>query len=224
MFEQYCLIFGSRGFFIPNFRNLNHLRVALSGHVYSRWVLKYTLTLTYEKVKSLFLITLFNLFLPTLLCAQGTSDDKRKQDIHSLIDSYSMAREKQDTDLLKSILVPDIDQLVSTGEWRSGMKESISGMLRSSGGNPGTRRFIIEKIRFLNSTTGIVDARYEIQNNDGTARKMWSTFIVVYQDKRWKISAIRNMLPTTHNNEVADRVKQIAESAVCLVTHSQYFF
>jgi hypothetical protein len=44
------------------------------------------------------------------------------------------------------------------------------------------------------ATYGIADARYEIQNADGTARKMWSTFIVVYQDDAWKITAIRNML------------------------------
>jgi len=40
-----------------------------------------------------------------------------------------------------------------------------------------------------------VDARYEIQNADGTTRKMWDTFIVVLDNDAWKISAIRNMLP-----------------------------
>ena len=148
-------------------------------------------------MKRLFLITLLHLLITPVLFAQGAKDDsKQKQAIYSLIDSYSLAREKKDTVLLKSILVPEIDQLVSTGEWRSGMKESVSGMLRSSSGNPGSRRLVVEKIRFLNSTSGIADARYEIQNNDGTTRKMWSTFIVVYQEKSWKISAIRNMLPS----------------------------
>lgn len=148
-------------------------------------------------MKRNFLLILLNIVLTSFLFGQGKSDEiTRKQDIYSLIDSYSLAREKQDTILLKRILVPEIDQLVSTGEWRNGMKESVSGMLRSSGGNPGSRKLIVDKIRFLNSTSGIVDARYEIQNSDGTIRKMWSTFIVVYQEKRWKISAIRNMLPT----------------------------
>ncbi|TDI72183.1 MAG: DUF4440 domain-containing protein, partial [Bacteroidetes bacterium] len=32
-------------------------------------------------------------------------------------------------------------------------------------------------------------------NADGTARKMWSTFIVVRNEDGWKIAAIRNMLP-----------------------------
>jgi len=67
--------------------------------------------------------------------------------------------------------------------------------MRSSETNPGTRKIHIEKIRYLDSGIAIADAKYEIQNPDGTSRKMWSTFIVIYQDNRWKITAIRNMLP-----------------------------
>jgi uncharacterized protein YxjI len=47
----------------------------------------------------------------------------------------------------------------------------------------------------INPTTAIVDCRYEIQNTDGTVRKMWSTFLVVAEKEKWKITAIRNMLP-----------------------------
>jgi len=69
--------------------------------------------------------------------------------------------------------------------------------MKSSGSNPGTRTLKIENIRMLNNTCAIVDCRYEIQNTDGTMRKMWSTFIVVAEMKIWKISAIRNMLPAS---------------------------
>jgi len=48
----------------------------------------------------------------------------------------------------------------------------------------------------LNAESALVDTRYEIANADGSIRKMWSTFIVVYEGNRWKITAIRNMLPT----------------------------
>ncbi len=68
-------------------------------------------------------------------------------------------------------------------------------MLKSSESNAGSRKIIVDKIRLLNSTSGIVNSRYEIQNQDETIRKMWSTFIVVYDGSKWKISAIRNMLP-----------------------------
>lgn len=116
--------------------------------------------------------------------------------IISLIDQYSLARDKQDTLLLKHILTEDVDQLVSTGEWRMGIGAAVKGMMQSSQGNPGSRKLIVDKIRFLDANNGIADARYEIQNPDGTIRKMWSTFIVVNQKGKWKIAGIRNMLPT----------------------------
>jgi hypothetical protein len=60
------------------------------------------------------------LFLSHLACiivlySQGaTVNDKLQKAITSLIDQYSYAREKRDTVLLKTILTPDVDQLVST--------------------------------------------------------------------------------------------------------------
>ncbi len=146
-------------------------------------------------MKNISFLILFNLVATSFIYAQVKTDDNQSQAIYSLIDQYSQAREKRDTVLLKSILTTDIDQLVSSGEWRSGLKESTTGMMRSSAGSPGARTLKIEKIRFLNAACGIVDARYEIQNADGSLRKMWSTFIVVDQKNGWKISAIRNMLP-----------------------------
>ncbi len=128
--------------------------------------------------------------------AQYTSDtNKQKQEIYSLIEKYTASRETMDTVLLKSILTPDVDQLVSSGEWRNGIEGAMKGMVRSSTSNPGDRSIKIENIRFLSTESAIADARYEIQNTDGTVRKMWSTFIVVYKEEMWKITAIRNMLP-----------------------------
>lgn len=117
-------------------------------------------------------------------------------EITSLIAQYSQARETSDTVLLKSILTVDIDQLVSSGEWRYGMEGAMAGMMRSSSSNPGTRTLTVENIRFLRGKSAIVDARYVIRNTDGAERKMWSTFVVVRKKKHWKIAAIRNMLPT----------------------------
>jgi len=148
-------------------------------------------------MKSISLSILFNLMIASILFSQNkTTDDKHRQEIYTLIDKYSEAREKKDTVLLKSILTNDVDQLVSSGEWRNGIQGSVKGMLRSSESNPGSRKLIVEKIRFLNKESAIADARYEIQNSDGTTRKMWSTFIVVNQKNSWRITAIRNMLPT----------------------------
>ncbi len=138
------------------------------------------------------LTSVFSLYAQT-----STPREQQRKDITFLIDQYSKARENRDTVLLKNILTRDVDQLVSTGEWRNGIGASVDGMLKSSINSPGTRMLNVEKMRMLDSENAIVDCKYEIQNKDGTARKMWSTFIVVLDKKVWKISAIRNMLPAT---------------------------
>lgn len=137
------------------------------------------------------------LICPSFAFAQlkpGQKDDAVK--IHHLINQYSEAREKQDTVLLKSILTEEVDQLVSSGEWRNGIREAVDGMLRSSTANPGTRTLEVEKIRFLEDEVALVDCSYIIKNPDGTERNMWSSFVVVFHKKSWKISAIRNMSPS----------------------------
>ncbi len=143
------------------------------------------------------ILAFFLFLLPTLAFSQlkpGQKEDAVK--IHQLIDQYSEAREKQDTVLLKSILTEDMDQLVSSGEWRSGIREAVDGMLRSSNSNPGTRKLQIEKIKFLSDEIALVDCRYIITNADGVAQNMWSSFSVVFHKRNWTISAIRNMRPT----------------------------
>ncbi len=146
------------------------------------------------KKKSWFII----LALTCSLLSYGqlnSPDEQQRKAITSLIDQYSEAREKNDTVLLKKIMASDVDQLVSTGEWRMGIHAAVQGMLKSSANSSCTRTLAVENIRIFNSSVAIVDCRYEIQNTDGTQRRMWSTFVVVFRDKIWKITAIRNMLP-----------------------------
>lgn len=147
-------------------------------------------------MKNIILLLLLNIAGITHVFSQDTITDNQQKAIAALIDNYSNAREKRDTVLLKDILTTDVDQLVSTGEWRNGIESSVQGMLKSSASTPGTRTLKIEKTRMFTSNSAIVDCRYEIQNADNTTRKMWSTFIVVMDNNKWKISAIRNMLPS----------------------------
>ena len=147
-------------------------------------------------MKKIILLLLLNLAGVALFAQHTMPTAQQQKDISLLIDKYSEAREKKDTVLLKSILTSDVDQLVSTGEWRTGINASVKGMLRSLASSPGTRTLSIEKIRLLNANCAIVDCKYEIKNADGTPRKMWSTFVVVTDKGAWKISAIRNMLPS----------------------------
>jgi len=112
-------------------------------------------------MKKLFLLISFNVTGALFLQGQALlPDNKQKKDIYQLIDTYSQAREKRDTLLLKSILTTDVDQLVSTGEWRNGIAPSVKGMLQSSANSPGTRTLTIEKIRLLNPNSAIVDCKY----------------------------------------------------------------
>jgi len=151
-------------------------------------------------MKKILIALLVNLVAITFLYGQdNTVSDNLKKKITSLIDQYSQAREKRDTVLLKSILTPDVDQLVSTGEWRVGINAAVEGMMRSSANSPGTRTLAVEKIRAITPSSAIVDCRYEIKNTDGTTRKMWSTFIVISEKDVWKIISIRNMLPSPNN-------------------------
>lgn len=142
-------------------------------------------------------IFFFLLFISSAAFCQNPLDTKgESQEIIDLISSYSKARETKDTVLLKEILIKDVDQLVSSGVWRKGVAEAVKGMLESSSENPGDRKLKVESIRFLNPDVAIVDCRYEIKSADASIRKMWSTFVVVTETEQWKISAIRNMLPT----------------------------
>ncbi len=149
-------------------------------------------------MKKLVFLLLLNISVSLFLYGQsGKPNQQQQKAITTLIDRYSEARDKSDTTLLKSILTTDIDQLVSSGEWRKGIRAAVEGMLKSSGNNPGDRTLSVESIRLFKPTTAIVDCRYEIKNTDGSTRKMWSTFIVVAEKNIWKISAIRNMLPSS---------------------------
>ena len=138
------------------------------------------------------LICLNSLNLPAVM-AQNVEDEKS---IELLIEQYNQARVEKDVNLLEKILSTDVDQLVSSGEWRRGIETAIQGMLRSSNRNPGQRTITIEKIRFVQANVAIVDTKYEIKLENNTARNLWSTFIVVQQEGEWKIAAIRNMSPT----------------------------
>jgi len=146
-------------------------------------------------MKNIVLICLSLLTVAGAFAQNDALTSQQRKDITAVIDQYAKAREEKDTMLLKKILTEDIDQLVSTGEWRLGINAAVEGMLRSSASKPGTRTLTVNNIRLLNATICIVDCKYTIQNDDGSFRNMWSTFILVLSGKKWKISAIRNMLP-----------------------------
>ena len=82
------------------------------------------------------------------------------------------------------------------GEWRRGRDELVRGTLASSKNNAGTRTITLKTIRFPTSDVAIADGEYVIGAGQASAaRNMWTSFVLVRSQGRWKISAIRNMLP-----------------------------
>lgn len=148
-----------------------------------------------QNMKLSFLILLI---FPIAVFSQ-TEKSQEKEKIKILIMQYSEARETQDSILLRKILTEDIDQLVSNGQWRSGIAEATAGMQTSTRSNPGTRSLEVEKIKFLSENVALVDCRYIITSPNGSKREMWSSFSVVKTGENWRISAIRNMNPSAGN-------------------------
>lgn len=136
------------------------------------------------------------LIFSMIACSNAGLAQTNEKVFHDLIAKYAEAREKQDADLLKSVLTEDVDQLVSSGEWRIGLDTAVEGMKRSSQINEGKRVLTVEKVKILSPVSAVVDARYQIISPQDEVRNMWSTFIVVLQIDAWKIAGIRNMLPT----------------------------
>jgi uncharacterized protein (TIGR02246 family) len=138
------------------------------------------------------------LVFPLAVLAQ-TNSEQDTEKIKFLISQYAEARENQDSTLLKNLMTDDIDQLVSNGQWRSGIREAVAGMQTSTQSNPGSRKLDVEKIKFLGDEVALADCRYIIIDPKGSRREMWSSFSVIKKGDVWKISAIRNMDPSRGN-------------------------
>ena len=87
------------------------------------------------------LVSLVNcsLLITVGLQAQGANGVSDENAVRKLIGSYAEAREQHNAAGLSSILAPDADQLVSSGEWRRGRDELVRGMIASSERNSGAR-------------------------------------------------------------------------------------
>jgi uncharacterized protein (TIGR02246 family) len=125
--------------------------------------------------------------------AQKPADEAAIRDV---VKRYVDAREARDAKAVAALFTADADQLVSSGQWRKGHDEVVSGTLASSEATGGKRTIAVESVRFLSSDVAIADGRYEISGTAaGDTRRMWTTIICTRGPKGWRIAAIRNMLP-----------------------------
>ena len=115
--------------------------------------------------------------------------------IRDVVKEYVAARERADAPALAALFADGADQLTSSGDWRKGRDEIVRGTLESSRRTSGTRTITLETIRFPAAGVALADGRYEIAGGQDGTRRMWTTFLLVRTSDRWRIAAIRNMLP-----------------------------
>ncbi|HEY7475554.1 MAG TPA: SgcJ/EcaC family oxidoreductase [Vicinamibacterales bacterium] len=125
----------------------------------------------------------------------GAANDEAA--VREVVKRYVDARERQDPKAIEALFTEDADQLTSSGEWRRGRAEVVKGTMASSQRTGGTRTITVETVRFPARGIAIADGRYEISGVAGAAtRKMWTSFVMTGSDGGWRITAIRNMLPS----------------------------
>src|SRR5262245_47878007 len=129
------------------------------------------------------------------------AQDKPRRDdeaaIREIVSKYVDARERVDPKAVEELFTSDADQLVSSGEWRKGRDAVIRGTMQSSRNTGGKRAITVESIRMLTPDVAIADGRYELTGLAGGAtRSMWTTLVLKRTENGWRISAIRNMLPS----------------------------
>jgi uncharacterized protein (TIGR02246 family) len=130
------------------------------------------------------------------LFAQNSAEHTDDAAIRNVVSEYLTAREHSNPEELAGLFTDDADQLVSSGEWRRGKSALVNGTLASSASTGGTRSITLDSVRFLTPGVAIADGRYELAGlAGGTSRKMWTTFVLLKGAGRWRIAAIRNMLP-----------------------------
>ena len=143
-------------------------------------------------------VILCSLALAVVGSAQTKSDKRGKDEaaIREVVVKYVDARERIDPKATEDLFTADADQLVSSGEWRKGRQAVVSGSMASSRNSGGKRTITVESVRFVSNDVAIADGRYELAGQAGNAgRSMWTTLVLKREGKRWRITAIRNMLP-----------------------------
>jgi uncharacterized protein (TIGR02246 family) len=115
--------------------------------------------------------------------------------VREVVKKYVEAREQSEPGAIGALFADGADQLTSSGEWRKGRDEIVRGTLESSRRTGGTRTITLETVRFPAPGVALADGRYEITGGQEGTRRMWTTFLLVRSPDRWRIAAIRNMLP-----------------------------
>jgi len=145
-------------------------------------------------------IKIYVVCLVTATVPAAAQEPRRAADdaaVRDVVRQYVEARERRDPQRIGALFTDDADQHTTAGQWRRGRAAIVPGTLASSQTNPGQRSIAVDTVRFLTPDAAIVDGPYTIGAAGAvSARRMWATIVLVRQEGTWRISAIRNMLPT----------------------------
>ena len=131
------------------------------------------------------------------LSAQSPAQASDEAAVREVVRKYVNARELRDAAAIEALFTRDADQLTTSGEWRRGRDQVVPGTLESSRRNPGSRAIEVESVRFVAPDVAIVDGPYLITGPTGAqVRQMRTTIVLKREAGAWRISAIRNMVPT----------------------------
>lgn len=77
------------------------------------------------------------------LFGQSSSNASGEAAVRDVVQKYMDAREQRDATALGALFTGDVDQLVSSGEWRKGREAVVKGTLGSSQSTGGKRTITV---------------------------------------------------------------------------------
>ena len=138
-------------------------------------------------------IIILTLITAPALLAQAPTSAADETAVRALIDRYVNARDARDESVIAALFTAEADQYTTAGEWRRGRAQVVTGTAESTKQNPGDRSIDLKAVRFVSPDVAVADGYYNIA---GSKVQRWTTIVLKREGGTWRISAIRNMIPT----------------------------
>jgi uncharacterized protein (TIGR02246 family) len=130
--------------------------------------------------------------------AQSIDRSADEKAVKAVIQAFLDKRDANDAAGLSALLTADADQQQTSGAMRRGRDAVVTGSLATQRSTGGKRTISVDSVRFVAADVAIADGRYDsVGRADGSDRHMLTSMVLRREAGRWKIAAIRNMLPST---------------------------
>jgi uncharacterized protein (TIGR02246 family) len=135
-----------------------------------------------------------------MLCAaatKGTPQDE--QAIRKVIAEMELSWNRHDAKAVVALATEDFDLVVPPGNYTGGRAENEIGLERSFSAVFKNARdtVTIDRVRFIRPDVALIDGTFEITGSEipGPPLKGLQTLVLVKEDGRWMITALRRMVP-----------------------------